>query len=169
MKVAPIAVVLFALSVSELAFAQHEEPKWKEYTYPADGFALTAPTVPKPHDSSVLPGATAYAIELGANTGVMLKAKVTSDCSVFLARLKEGILAGKAADVDPSSLRDLSLDGQPGLDYIYKRPFNTILERYYCGNNRLYIFSASWPRAQPFPDAAMRVLKSFRFVTPKTR
>jgi len=169
MKAVAIAVVLFALSVSELAFGQQEEPIWKEYTYPADGFALMAPAEPKPHDSPALPGATAYVVQLGADTGVVLKAKTTPDCSGVIPRLKESILVGKDASVDHSSLKDLSIDGQPGLEYRRKTPSNTIVERWYCSDGHLYIFSVTWPSAQPFPDAATRVLKSFRLIAPKRR
>jgi hypothetical protein len=169
MKVGAVAVVLLALSVSELASGQQEEPIWKEFTYPSDGFALSAPAEPKPHDSPALPGATAYVVQLGADTGVVLKAKTTLDCSGVVPRLKESILAGKDASVDQPSLKDLSLDGQPGLEYRRKTTSNTILERWYCVDGHLYIFSVTWPSAQPFPDAATRVLKSFRLVAPKTR
>ena len=164
-----MAIVLFALSVSGLVFSQQKEAIWKEYTYPADGFALTAPSEPKPHDSPALPGATAYVVQLGPDNGLVLKAKMTPDCSGVLPRLKENILAGKDSSVEHSSLKDLSLDGQPGFEYRRKTPANTILERWYCVDGHLYIFSVTWPSTQPFPDAATRVLTSFRLVAPKTR
>jgi hypothetical protein len=169
MKAGAIAIVLFAPSVSDLAFSRQEGAIWKEYTYPADGFAFTAPTEPKLNYSSALPGATAYVVHLGPDTGVVLKAKTTPDCTGVLPRLKENILARKDASVEHSSLKDLSLDGQPGFEYRRKTAANTILERWCCLDGHLYIFSVTWPSTQPFPDAATRVLKSFRLVAPKTR
>lgn len=97
MRVTATAVLLFALSVSALAFGQQEKPTWKEYTYPADGFALTVPTAPKPHHSPVLPGATAYAVPLD-NAGVVLRVKATPDCSSVISRMREGLLGGEGFD-----------------------------------------------------------------------
>ena len=168
-RIAKIIVLLFAHSVSELTFGQQEKPKWKEYKYPADSFAVTTPTAPNPHASPAFPGATAYAVRLGTDTSVVLRAKAMPDCSSVLPRRKESLPSGKDANVDLSSLKELSLDGYAGLEYKWKTPANTILERWHCIDGHLYILSASWPSAQPFPDEAARILNSFRFVATQTQ
>src|SRR5579864_5709943 len=169
MRVTETIFLLFALSASELAFGQQEKQIWKEYKYPADSFAVTAPTAPKPHASPALPGATAYAVQLGTDTGVVVRAKTTPDCSRVIPRQKETLLLSKDANVDRSSLKDLSLDGHAGLEYQWKTPANTVLERWYRIDGHLYILSVSWPSGQPFPEAATRILNSFKFVTPETQ
>lgn len=166
MRATAITVFLFVLSASVLAVSQQEKPTWREYTYPADGFAVTAPTEPKPHDSPALPGATAYMVQLGADTGVVLRAKTTPDCSAVVPRLKEGLLGGKDSTVDISSLKDLILDRHPGLEYKRKAISNTILERCYCTDGRLYVLTATWPSSQSFPPAEARILDSFRLLAP---
>jgi hypothetical protein len=169
MRVTDTIVLLFALSASELAFGQQEKQTWQEYTYPADSFAVTAPTAPNPHASPALPGGTSYMVQLSTDTGVVLRAKTVPDCSGVIPRRKESLLSGKDARVGHSSLKDLSLNGHAGLEYKWKTPANTVLERWYCIDGHLYILSASWPSSQPFPEAATRILDSFRFVTPQTQ
>jgi len=63
-----------------------------------------------------------------------------------------------------------SLDGHSGFEYQWKKSsaYN-ILERWYCVDGRLYIFSVSWPSAWPFPAAATRILSSFRLLATNTQ
>ena len=172
MKAKVISIGLVALAVSGFVFGQQENPTWKEYTSPADGFALTVPAPPTPHDSPVLPGATAYAIRLeAADSGVVLRVtKKAPDCSDVISRLKKRVLEGINSGAGPSSAKDLSLNGHPGFEYQWKQSsaYN-VFERWYCVDGRLYVFSVNWPSAQPFPAAATRILNSFRLLATNTQ
>ena len=171
MRTTALGIFLLALSFGA-AFAQQKEPTWKEYTYPADGFAVTLPIEPKPHDSPALPGATAYAVPLEADvsSGIVLRVtKKTSDCGAVISRLKERILAGNDPNEDPSSLKDVSIDRRPGLEFKWKRNSTMNLDRWYCVDGRLYVLSVHWPSAQAFPAAATRILDSFRLLPPNSQ
>jgi hypothetical protein len=152
-----------------LAVGQQENSKWQEYVYPGDGFAITTPTAPKPQPSPALPGATAYPVQFkDENVFVVLRVKTTSNCIAFLSQYKENLLRGKDSEIDPASLKDLTLGGHPGFESKRKVWVNTILDRWYCADGHLYAFSVRWPTSQPFPSAATRVLNSFRLLTKDT-
>lgn len=160
-------VSLLMLAISGLSFGQQQEQTWKEYKSPSDGFALTVPTLPTPHDSPVIPGATAYTIPLRADSGVVLRVtKKAPDCANVISHLKERIRnGGDSGGLDASSAKDISIDGHPGFEYRWKKSYSyKILERWYCVEGRLYVFSVNWPSDQPFPTAATRILDSFRLL-----
>ena len=156
------------LSISALGFGNGNETPWKEYAFPTDGFAITLPHVPEPHPAVVFPDATAYTVELPGREDCKMVLRVTRrprDYSIFVRALRDGILQGKDPDTDAASLKDLSTDGHPGFEYLRKvNARYTSLDRYYCVNGRLYAFSAGWLSAFPFPEAAKRILDSFRFL-----
>ncbi len=108
-------------------------------------------------------------VQLGTDTAVVLRVKAGPDCSAVIPRLKESLLGGKDSSVDLTSLRDVSLDRHPGLEYKHKTYSNTILDRWYCVGGHLYAFSVSWPTAQSFPAAATRILDSIRFPVPNAK
>jgi hypothetical protein len=166
MRLSTIIVFFFSLSISELAFGQQQKALWKEYAYPADGFALTAPSSPKSLDS-VVPHATAYIVQLQADTRVVLRTQTTNGCSAAIPLLKEKI--SKDPDLAPSSLKDISIDGHPGMEFQRKPDRQGSFERWYCVDKRLFIFSVTWPGSQAFPVTATRILDSFRLLAPNTQ
>ena len=159
-----LSIVLLVLACPASIFCQREKSTWKEYKFAADGFALTVPTFPTPHHSPVLRGATAYVIPLNeVRGGVVLRVKKGADCNNVISRRKEQIRSEKNSAVDPSSVRDVSIEGHAGLEYRWQRSKTyTILERWYCVDERLYVFSVNWLRAKPFPARATMILDSFR-------
>lgn len=169
MKCARLAFGLgVVLSISALGFGNGNERPWKEYAFPADGFAITLPHAPEPHTAVAFPDATAYTVELPGLEDCKMVLRVTRrprDYSIFVRALRDGILRGKDRDTDAASVKDLSTDGHPGFEYLRKvNARYTSLDRYYCVDGRLYAFSTGWLSAFPLPVAAKRILDSFRFL-----
>jgi hypothetical protein len=167
MRVTAITVFLFSLSVCELAFGQQEKLPWKEYTYPADGFALTVPTAPEFLNSVSNPDTTAYIVQLEADTRVVLRVETTNGCNAAIALMKERFSNDTA--IVQSSLKDRPIDGHPGVEYKRKPNAQGSFERWYCVDKRLFVFSVTWPGSQAFPVAATRILGSFRLLAPNTQ
>lgn len=163
------SIVLLVFAISGLSFGQKENLEWKKYTFPTDGFSLIAPELPKAHDSVVLRGATSYTIPLeGSDTlGVVLKVtKKAGDCAEAISQLKERVRGRRDPSAEIVSAKDISLDGRPGFEYVWKKSdAYSILERWFCVDGRLYIFSVSSSSARPFPVEASRVLDSFRILS----
>ena len=60
-------------------------------------------------------------------------------------------------------MRDVFIEGHAGVEYRWQRSKTyTILERWYCVDERLYVFSVNWLSAKPFPARATMILDSFR-------
>lgn len=151
-------VLIFSLAFAFPApVLSQEKSTWKEYRFTADGFALTVPTLPTPHDSPAFPGATVYEVPLKADSGVVLRVKkLGHDCSGVISLLKS-----------PSArpVREISIEGHTGVeDRWNKSSVSTILERWFCVGERLYVFLVNWPTAQPFPTEATMILDSFRLL-----
>jgi hypothetical protein len=158
---------LFALAFTFFAVAvgQQKNSSWQEYTYPTDGFAITAPVAPKPQPSPALPGATVYPIALkDEDATVVLRVKATPNCDSFLTLYRKNLVAGMEPEVDLSSLKDVTLSDHPGLEYKRKVHANTVVDRWYCTDRHLYAFSVNWSSSKPFPAGAARVLDSFRLL-----
>ncbi len=153
-------IVLLAFSLTPLTVAQNKKVPWKEMAYASDGFAITVPYPPLPHADANIPETNTYPIYFPDADGIRLSLCVmhqSRNCSETLGRLKRNPSA------DPSSIRELSIDGHPGLEYRWQTDRDTMgLERYYCVNDRWYIFAARWPKAHQYPPLIDRVIKSFR-------
>jgi len=169
-KFPSLLALVSALSFAALAFSQSEKTQWKEYVFASDGFALTLPYAPKPHPDANLADATVYTIDLpNADDGTVTLRVLHQprDCLATLGQLKEGALTGRAPGADASSVKDVFIDGHPGMEYQWKvSPARVVLERHYCIDGRFYTFSTAWPSAYPLPAAATRIMKSFRLVKP---
>jgi hypothetical protein len=167
MRVTLAAPISIAFALVRFAPGQQQtSPTWQEYTYAADGFAITAPAPPKPVPSPALPGATAYPVPLkDDNAFVVVRVKAMPNCDALLTRYRDSLIQGKDSDVDPSSLKDLTLNGYSGFESRRKKNTNTILDRWYCTDTHLYALSANWPSSPSLPAAATRVLDSFRILT----
>lgn len=167
MRASFVWVVFLALVYPASILCQQDKSSWQEYRSAVDGFALTVPPLPTPHDSPALPGATAYVIPLkNADSGVVLRVeRGGGDCSGVVSWLKERISNEKNSASDPSSVREISVEGHPGVECRWKKSSAyTILERWYRVGDRLYVFSVNWPSTQPFPTQATMILDSFRLL-----
>ena len=161
MRASFILTLYIVFACSRSALCQTEKSTWKEYRSAADGFALRVPSLPTTHDSPALPGATVYAIPLKeAGSGVVLRVKKNvADCNGVVSRLKDGIKSRTNSDADPSSVKEVSIEGHAGVEFRWaKNATYTNLDRWYCVDGRLYIFSVNWPTAESFPVEATIIL-----------
>src|ERR1051326_5078381 len=148
-----ILALAFAIFVPALSFAQIEKKAWTDMTYAADGFAITVPYPPVPHADPSVRDATTYPIFLPHEPQTKLTLRVIHkqrDCSVDLALLKERASGKAIADgapasrVDISSIKDVSIQGYRGLEYLWQVNSSTMgLERYYCVKGQFYVFSGT--------------------------
>jgi hypothetical protein len=160
-------IILIALLMSIIAVGQKARAEWKEYVFPADRFALTAPSAPNPHRDVIFKDATAYTVNLPTtDEGVTLRVMhEPHDCSTYLGELKSGTLAGKQPGVDRSSVKDISINAHPGVQYEWRvNPARVIQERYYCVDNQFYAFAIDHPSNRPLSPQATRLLASFRLI-----
>ncbi len=168
--------------------AKKSQPEWKEYTYPEDGFAITSPQQPNPHEDQQFPPASfkaypvtrsyAYTVRLPHDLAVTLRvytfpngcADFFGDFRDMIRHAKDGTLdtakAGITGKADPSSYRETGFSGYPALE---DERETTSHSRYYelthCADRRLFTFTASWPSGSPKPQALTRIVSSFRHLT----
>jgi hypothetical protein len=167
MRVQSELIVLIALITSFVAAAQKAGTEWKEYVFSADNFAVTAPYAPSPHPDIAFKDATAYTVNFpNTDDGVTLRVMhEPHDCGAYLGALKSGVQAGKQPGADPSSLKDISFDGHPGVQYEWRVNQSRIIqERYYCINNHFYAFFIDHPKNRPLSAQVTRLISSLRLL-----
>jgi hypothetical protein len=174
----------YAILVPAFLFAQKEKMPWTEMTYAADGFAITVPYPPLPHSDPSVPDTSTYPIYLPHEPQIKLTLRVIHkqrDCGVDLALLKyrasrkataDGALA--ASSVDISSIKDVSIQGYPGLEYLWHANPSTMgLERYYCIKGQFSNSSISLnfrlTKAVGLPHVSDLLMQTRRVYRTKTR
>lgn len=179
MKIVVEIPILLGMLLSQ-AFLDARSPKteWSEVIYQPDGFALTAPAPPIPYPDTDMPNTTKYSIYLPVSDkhyGLTLRViHLSHSCKPALQLLKAQI-TGKTAGMSPfnrgasqidiSSFKELSLGGNPGLQYRWADDTtSTRLDRQYCVNNNIYAFAARWRKANTIPPTISRIMDSFRLV-----
>jgi|HubBroStandDraft_1064217.scaffolds.fasta_scaffold00003_88 hypothetical protein len=141
------------------------QTEWKEYVFGDDGFAVTLPDSPKPHSDATLPEFTVYSVSLPGNAMLSLRVSHQErDCAATLAQLRDSALKGKSG-IDPSSVKNPSIDGNQGLEYEYTLSRDGgSSDRFYCVNGRFYAFSMRWLGTQAPPPSVGHVVASFRLL-----
>lgn len=157
-----VAVAVFTAS------AQQPKPQWKAYVYPDDGFGITLPAPPNPHDDAGDRHIHVYTVPLG--NGSIFSLRVVHrlmDCDTTLADLwdKAQSNSDQSAPVVEGSLKQVSLGGLQGLEYeTAPQAAERILHRFHCGNKLFYIFSAGYKGKRPAD--LERIINSFQVVNP---
>lgn len=138
---------------------------WKQYSYPEAGFEITVPHPPRVSPDAQLPGATAYLLLPPAS--MALHVKKGHDCSEALTTYREIVSSGRESQEIPGSFADIAEQGHPGFDYERAVSSNNVaFERWFCANDRLYVFAIQEPASHSMPASAKRILNSFRLITP---
>jgi hypothetical protein len=145
---------------------QHQIVSWREYIFADHGFALTLPEAPVTNSDARFPEMTVYTVSVLPDSKLSLRvSQQDRDCAATLAQLaqlKDGALKDKSG-TDPSSVKEVSIDGHPGLEYQPRSGAERSLsDRFYCVNGKFYWFSSNWPSAQPRPAGVNRIVSSFR-------
>jgi hypothetical protein len=156
-----------------------QQPGWKEYVYPNDGFAVAFPSAPNAHKDSQVPDGNAYTLSL-KDVGVSLHvANYPDGCAERFAQyvgtvrkamkqLHDGTLDVSRSGFrpDPASVKETMVSGFPATEYEQEvlQSGQKDYERWSCVGTRLYIFTALWPRERPKPRDVTRIVDSFRLL-----
>jgi hypothetical protein len=166
-------ILVLMILIAALCPAQVKEQPWQELVYVTDGFALTAPYPPLPHADAEVRNTNTYTIYLPDQKNVGLTLRVMHDqhdCKATLQLLRNGITGKQSTSaassrVDVASIKDVSINGHPGLEYQWQVDVSTTgFDRHYCVNRLFYIFSATWPKRMTLPPVVKRVMDTFRLV-----
>ena len=159
-----------ALLVSVLvgtAPAGQSQQRWKTYVYPFDGFSITLPSQPNPHNDGGDPHIRVYSVRLQGGGVFSLRAvHKLMDCETTLADMWDKAEANKDPQepVIRGSLKQASLAELMGLEYETARNGERNLHRFQCGNKIFYIFTAGYKGKRP--AELDRIIKSFQTVNP---
>lgn len=163
--VSTVAALVRLVFVGSVATAQERIPptEWKEYKYPEAGFAITFPYEPVPHSDSVNEGATIYTIRFGPDSALSIRSKAAPYCS------SEMRIAMEKMGSKPQGFRSLKMAGHDAWEWEEKATDRWSYTRLWCGDRSAFSASLSWPLRLSKPAAAVRILDSFRDISPSTR
>ena len=169
----PAYLFLITLMIVSAAMAQNNKAgPWKEYAYSQDGFAITAPSPPAEiHLDPNSPEVVVYAWHRAENITITIRAAHRQqDCAQVLEKAKEGLPKNSDQPVTPGSIKDITLQGNAGLEYEYKyRAGRKAFERLYCTPEMTFALTISSASSLPRPATAIRMLNSFRLVQDNSR
>lgn len=165
-------VVCLSFVLVAAAPGQTPQGQWQQYSYAADGFAISAPAQPAftKQNKDTVTGPVEmhnYTIELGSNSGVMIstaqfKDQGNASTKVVLQKAKEGAVA--AVNAKLTSEHEITLQGVPGIEFeAANSQFHTRV-RMYLVNARLITMMAIAPLGTELPAGADRVFGSFKIL-----
>ena len=159
---------LFPLAAFQLAAAQD----WHTYSYPADGFSISAPAQPvvSMQDVSGDDGLVKmhnYLLELGT---AALYASTSENAALPSANLDDALKGAEQGAVDNVhgrlvSDKRIALGSYPGVEMEADSDSAHFTARIYIVRSRLYLTLVISAPGKPYPDAA-RFLDSFRLLPP---
>ena len=159
----------FQQSRGTVSFAfQQSGGGWKEYTYPDDGYAISAPSKPIPAPlSEELPDYRGYGINYGNRTMVVLGASsynLWGDLSPAekLQRLEEMQVKGSASKL--VSKKEISLGGNPGIELEVESTDSHSRSGWYDVNGKVLMLYSSAPTDAPFASDTDRIFDSLRLL-----
>ncbi len=125
---------------------------WKEYKYRSDGFAVSAPSKPIPlPPSDEHPNTRAYGLNYGNRTEVLIAAGTLGTWENLsdrekLQRLKDLEVQGTSSKL--ISDKEISLDGNPGIEYEIEGYVLHSRSRYFIVNDKIVLSSRLLPQAR---------------------
>jgi hypothetical protein len=164
-------VVLVFCAVA--AFGQQSD--WKDYAYPEDGFAISAPVKPTLQKELVDTDAGkvemhVYYVDLGEMSGFSISVYDFSKFGALPVKdLLQGVKNGDVAGVKGTivSEKEISLDGAPGIEYEIKEPDGHSRVRCYYVRGKIIVTMSIANTALPFHSATTRLFDSLRFLKPE--
>jgi len=159
-----LSIIVICLLSCLLQAQKPDPPEWKEYTFPADNFAVTAPFSPQTYPDSQKEGVRIYHWDLGPRMILTLRAGLSTTCHDTLKKFREAIAKDPRQTDVPGSLKDVSKNGLEGLEYESHYPGGWGADRVYCSKDRGYALSLGYPANQPRPKNAERIFNSFRLL-----
>jgi|SRR5215510_11887284 len=166
------ARLLLCLTIAALAVPLLAQSQWKLYSFPADGFAVSAPTEPvfsKQNKATAIGNVEmhVYSVPLGKTGLVMISSspipKDNTPVKVRLQNAKEGALqAGKAK---LTSEKDIVLGTVPGIQFEAASDQFHVRARVFIVKDKLIQLLEMAPLSAPIPADADRISNSFKLVS----
>ncbi len=157
----------------ELPASADANASWSEYSYAADGFAVSAPqrpTVKKLVTQTAAGPVTSqvYSVDLGGNNAFMFSS-THYDQGLIAPRAMdalEGAKNGAVANVHGTlvSQQRISIDGNPGYELFIAASNYHVRVRIYVVGDYLYQLLAIAPVDAPLPKDSDKFLGSFRLL-----
>ena len=152
--------------------AQASKPEWKEFSYPDDGFAMSAPMLPTfaKEQHATASGnieLRQYSVDLTTSLEVLMSiTDIPNPAHATPTAILQGAVNGslppdKATKI---SQKDIQLQQVPGIEFEARNGDYRLLGRYYWRDGRLFSFLAVAPWATTMPPDAVRVMDSLKFL-----
>jgi hypothetical protein len=139
--------------------------QWKEYAYPDAGFAVTEPVGPRIYPDPKAPDVRVYHWDLAPNILFVIHSGNRPNCLQVVENFKAALQRGDSKDIVPGSMKDISLSGNPGVEYEWREgTARRTLSRLYCAKEKAYDLTVAYPASQAKPIMADRVFSSFRLL-----
>ena len=155
-----------------LTCACQKPEHWQEYSYPSDGFALSCPYAPVLETTTVqIPQQGPmdmhnYTLSLGRGYGDFLlttaETKKVDPNSIKSAL--EGTKKGFIGNGKLLAEQEISLEGNPGIEFEFEVENSHRLVRCYSVHKRYFQFLWNGSLKQPVPPAVGRIFNSFRLL-----
>lgn len=171
-----IVIGAFLPGIAVYAQTNSQGAKWKEYIYPEHEFAITLPSDPHPHESSQMPGGTAYTVSLSDGGGLSLHTMNAGDKCIAGLKAQEQQYAKRNTGAAKSELngfkaiyfRKVTAVEYNAIEFLQQVPNGRMdYERWICGHHRLFVIVVSWDSGQQQPRELERIVNSFRLLTKK--
>ena len=151
-----------------VAFGQNSD--WKEYTYAADSFAVTAPAKPESQNQSVDTAvgqmqAHNYLISLSDNTGVVISVTdFGKDKTISPRQALQGAKDGSLKSINGKliSEKEISLQNFTGLEFELETAAYHARARMYIVETKLVAMMSVAPLGKPFASQTGRLFESLR-------
>jgi hypothetical protein len=140
-------------------------PQWKEYAYPDAGFAVTAPVDPRIYPDPKAPDVRVHHWDLTPNISFVIHSGNRPNCQHVVEDFKAALQKGDSRGLVPGSMKDISLSGNPGVEYEWREGTARItLSRLYCAKEKAYHVTLAYPASKAKPEMANRLFSSFRLL-----
>ena len=157
-------IVLFLASTIATCFAQgNQGPKrWQDYVYPSNGFMISAPSAPDIHPDPEADDVTVYRWNLSPDVAAAIHVGDRPDCKQTVANLRVAAQNARG-DLRDMIVKDVTLDGNAGLESTRKVGNVRYHEAVYCVGVKAYSITGRWPAREHEPAQLTRWFNSFHF------
>jgi len=140
--------------------SQSTQSAWKEYSYPRDGFAVSAPVKPVLNKQE-------RTLEIALDNSVVTISLSPADAHdvlprAFLQGAKNGLLGKLHAKL--VSEKDITLQGCPGIQFDYESAKSRLRSRIYVAKKIVFTLMAGVPKGRRIPDSVNRIFDSLRLL-----
>ena len=169
MKEPWMAILIAVLSCCFVtACKKKADDGWEEYKYRDAGFAISAPFMPIPAPPSPEePNIRAYGIKYNNRSAIVITAGPLDMFEKLpdkekLQRMKDLLVQGTSSKL--VSEKEISLDGNPGIEYEIEGSSEHYRVRYYLMNGKFFALQSFAPSGEPFVADTDRIFDSLRLL-----